>query len=503
MVVDESRQQIFATGGTGDTSVAVLNYDGSVKATIGSIPGAAGMVLDGSTLYVARMGGAAIEKVDAVTLTKVWTYVLPQETSGSIGLASGRLWFLAGPCGVTAQLASLDPVLGTVETYPDLTYQCPRFVSSANASGTLILGDMGLSPVTLTKLDVSGPVPEKVAEEWDPGGSMSYLDDMAMSPDGASLYTASGSPYHIPEFRVSDLQGTGMTYPTGPYPDAVEVAGDWLAAGVYAPYAVDVFVFPRDSSTPAFTFDLPGGSNESIYIRGVAVTADAKRVFVVSNDDQEQPAFYSLGGPGLLTTTVDLSLSSEELSFGESVTLTAHLGAHSETSNDTLSVYQTPSGGSETLVSTGTVDESGNFTVTLSPAENSAYRATWSGDDDYAPASSSDAVVEVHVVTTGKLKGFYGTAGKYKLYHVGKDPKYVGEVAPNHSGDDLTFIAQRLKNGNWKAYGTASFELNSNSKVTVFLLHPAKGKYRVRASFPDDSDHLADKSPWSFLKVKK
>jgi hypothetical protein len=138
-------------------------------------------------------------------------------------LPAGRLWLHAGSCGSWAGMLSVDPTTGISVSYGTRTFYCPMFTTSPTDPNLLLLGETG-SPLTIYKYDVSNGSPTLLHEARDPGGSASNLRDMVVTPDGSKVLTSSGSPYHVQELRLSDLEPTGVTYGTGPYPRAVAVS---------------------------------------------------------------------------------------------------------------------------------------------------------------------------------------------------------------------------------------------------------------------------------------
>ena len=73
IAIDPTHQHVFITGNPNLTndSILVTDYSGAEVTTISGESGAAGMVVDGSTLYVARCGATSgIDVFDTGTLTK-------------------------------------------------------------------------------------------------------------------------------------------------------------------------------------------------------------------------------------------------------------------------------------------------------------------------------------------------------------------------------------------------------------------------------------------------
>jgi hypothetical protein len=101
----------------------------------------------------------------------------------------------------------------------------------------------------------------------------------------------------------------------------------------------------------------------------------------------------------------------------------------------------------------------------------------------------------------GGLSGYYGTSGRYRLYHNGQRPRIRGAVTPNHAGLYLTFEAQRYKRGRWRLAESAGYLIRADGSVSAYLLNTFRGAYRVRTKFIGDVNHLGDASPWKYLKV--
>ena len=100
VVVDADHSHVFVTGGPGNSSIIVLDFDGRVVKAITGQPGAAGMALDRSmsTLYVALSGSTEISRISTDALTEVGRFsVAPGPAPYMLARAGGRLWFTG--CG--------------------------------------------------------------------------------------------------------------------------------------------------------------------------------------------------------------------------------------------------------------------------------------------------------------------------------------------------------------------------------------------------------------------
>jgi len=93
IVVDPATNHVFVTGAASDSAIVVRNEDGSAVKSITGESGAGGMVLDGSTLYVARCGWSVIDEIDAAKLAKTGSISAPNiDGTCDLAEAGGALW---------------------------------------------------------------------------------------------------------------------------------------------------------------------------------------------------------------------------------------------------------------------------------------------------------------------------------------------------------------------------------------------------------------------------
>lgn len=87
-------------------------------------------------------------------------------------------------------------------------------------------------------------------------------------------------------------------------------------------------------------------------------------------------------------TATDLSVATDAPVYGSNAVaaVTARLGT--TYGLRTVSLYAQPSGGTKTLVATGTVDAHGEFTATFRVTRSTTFSAVFAGDDRYAPAAA-------------------------------------------------------------------------------------------------------------------
>ncbi|MFF5983802.1 hypothetical protein ACFY78_33680 [Streptomyces olindensis] len=302
MVVDGVHHRVFISDPTAG-QVVVTDYAGTVVATVGALPGVHGLELspDSGTLYAAVPDADAVVAIDTATATEARRFTTGAGAGPEyVALAGGRLWFSYGTSG-DGDIGSLDPdatdpgvLLGqdTGRTF----YDAPILDASPGAPGTLVAGAPGQSPVELAVYDVSSGTASRTAYAFDPGGTGGgNLADLAVTPDGKDVVTASGAPYYQAVYRLSDLSADGE-YATNTYPNAVDIAPDGdVAAGTSSWYDPDVHVFKKGVSTPLRQYDFPNTGtstgSDTLAPRGLAWAPDESKLFAISQNDAD---VYSL-----------------------------------------------------------------------------------------------------------------------------------------------------------------------------------------------------------------
>ncbi|MCT9093550.1 hypothetical protein N4G70_32475 [Streptomyces sp. ASQP_92] len=295
LAVDPLHKRVFISDYT-TGSVLVADYQGRLIRTITDLPGVCDLELsaDSRTLYAPLALGDAISVIDTGTTRQRARYATGAGTAPLHAALSGSTLYFGYGEQWEASIGSLTlggPTpkvrLGLV---PQGTFSgSPLLATSAAAPGTLVAGDQNTSPSTLAVYDVSGssPVPRTVR---DPGSSSNFLD-LSITPDGRTLLTASGSPYHHPSFRLPDLT-EDHTYPSTSYPDAVAVSsrGD-VAAGVDSIEPdPDIYLYRTGADAPYRTLSLApatGYGAGKLRPRGLAWSPDGTRLFAISGHNDE------------------------------------------------------------------------------------------------------------------------------------------------------------------------------------------------------------------------
>jgi hypothetical protein len=206
------------------------------------------------------------------------------------------------------------------------------------------------------------------------------------------------------------------------------------------------------------------------------------------------------------TTTLGLFFnpSNRVVDPGGRVVVTAHLGAWD--TNNIVSIYKTPYGGAKTLLGTGAVNSSGNFTVTTRIAQSTTFTAEWSGDAVYK-ATSAQAVVSVRSTITGTLGGYYDTSGDgYRQYHYTSAcgssgtgcPEYAITLSPARPNGYVLVTVERFGGSFWNIEQQVSIQLGSDSSTIYKFQYSSSSvlnvSYRISASFYGDGGQLGDQT---------
>jgi Tol biopolymer transport system component len=368
--------------------------------------------------------------------------------------------------------------------------------------------------IQVVGLDGSDPVPLTTDNDRDP----------VWSPDGSKIafvryFNATGNR----QIWIMDSDGTDAAPLTAEGPDFVGSL-DW------SPDATRI-VFERSNGSEWQVWSMDADGSDAAPLTSAGnnfnptwapdgtkigfVSSRQPGLWLMNPDGTEQTrtvAASPFSMPDWLPVHVMIRPSASAVTFGRSVRITAHL-LHKTSPNQTVSIYKIPRGGSETLVESGVVDASGNFTVTTRPVKHTSYVARWSGDSEHPAGAVSDStLVRVRARVSGHLRGFFGRSGAYRLYHFRSScpeagrgcPTYSASVMPPHAGKRLIFHLQVFR-GRWRTELLFSRRVPLRGPNIVKFIYTGPGviglRTRARAQFKADADHLGNNAPWAYFKV--
>jgi hypothetical protein len=316
MVIDGAHGHVFVTGGPGNSSIVVLDFNGSIVTTLTDEADAAGMALsqDGAILYVALADSSGIDKIDTETLAKTGSISLGSiTTTGALALAGGLLWSGYGECAGISGIMSIDPATELIRQYSGVDYPdyCPYFVVSEADPNVMVAWDLYLGPVTLREYRVDVDPPALLAERF----MSEYKEprDFAYIPDGTKILVPDLGG--VQEINASDLSDDGPFYPTPYNSTAVDVLGPavgYLLAGSpggFDPSAAVTFAVGSVDRLRTAYQGPPG-----IYDRAVAFGPDGSKAFTVTGDPGVSATFNVIHEPLMPIPHVPSDFNGDELS---------------------------------------------------------------------------------------------------------------------------------------------------------------------------------------------
>ncbi|TDO44053.1 hypothetical protein EV643_11776 [Kribbella sp. VKM Ac-2527] len=197
MELDEVRGRLYLAQGAGsELPLVVTDLDGVLQAKVSAVTGASDVVLsdDHHTLLVAA-DFDHVTAVDADTLVPSATYAAPTGACVyAVEPAGDKIVGAYYNCGIGSGGLLIWSAPGTA---PVVYTGGPNYhpIIDAIASGLIVAGDTGYSPVSTYVIDVSGTTPTILSKRDNAG---SNLIDYAVSPDGTEVVETVGHQPAIP-----------------------------------------------------------------------------------------------------------------------------------------------------------------------------------------------------------------------------------------------------------------------------------------------------------------
>jgi hypothetical protein len=381
VVTDEARQQVFVSATEAD-AVYVYGYDGGLIMTIGGIGRPVGMVLRGTTLYVAASSTGRIERIDVTTRTRGAFLAAGIPGLQTLAYAAGRLWTVS-PCGqwdgklVSVELATGATVFHESTGFAWISY-CGWLLSDPTSENQLLGWSQGLSPPTIERWNVAAVPTVISSRRIEYGASVATI---TASPDGTRLFPAYGAPYEMRELRSDNLEDSGTVYPANPYPTATAATagrGGLVAVGTHYGNSTDLWVYDiGNPSALRYRADFDTG----VVPRGLAFSADGTRLFAVTEGSvggnlvfrmlditgssplpvpvPVSPAPSGSGGGGTAAAAIEVDRTS--LPFGEQ-----RVGTYGDVGVvEVRNTGTAPMTVSEVAITSGAIDEFGGATDCL------------------------------------------------------------------------------------------------------------------------------------------
>jgi hypothetical protein len=521
MVVDSANGQVFLSGQRSDstqTSLFVMNADGTLKQSIPGETLTAGLALDGSTLYVGRCRAGdgpnegIIDAIDTVTLTRIESIPVVLTPNAAVGpcnlaVAGGQIWY--SPGDQWQGLASVDVAAPhTQHSYsvgPSIYDE--QFATSPTDPNLLMVADQHVSGTDVYEYDVSGatPVLAKSLSMFNEG----EVRGMAISPDGSTFVAAADAA--VWRYDVATLTKQGSFSTNGVVAQGVALSPD----GAYAAAVVGsgVPVYHADTGAVIGTASLGSQSSTSGQI---AFSADGLRLYAPTwTPFSGGPVtFRVLSNPILPTPVLTVKTSASTVGYGGHVKLTVHLGGTH--TNHSVRIYKTVYGGSRTLLKTVTVGSTGSYTFT-SPVltRRTTFQAEYDGDATSSFATSTNVAVRVRALISIAPSGFYAISGRYHLYHyhaccwtsTAPCPVFLGRIRPARGGASMTFVMQRHTASGWVTSVKGTATTNSQGYAKAIFHYTGSGfiglGLRAHVTWGGDAANLGGKSGWTYLRITR
>lgn len=459
----------------GISSAPIVVYDVSsgtpvirVSAGKGGFYNDAALTPDGQSVVVAGPGKRALTEYRLSDLEQVRTYPVPDEPE-------------------------------TVSIAPDGTV----------AATVLDVDDLGDTYVFTGGPDQPASV-RNLSHNWMPwiGHSMNW------SADGRKLFVVSGSndstQFHAvdePRKYLGTLKVDAPT--TAGRAKSLTVTGS-LTSGLALPTGTPLTVTRTDMESPngkslgtktlgtggKFSFtDVPPAGGRVKYT--VTYAGDASHTAATASDTVEVSRAVS---------SLTLNRNGSVYNYGQDVSFTARLGTTYK--NRVVEIWSDPYGDTpKRLIKKGTVNSSGNLSVTVDMTRDTTVTAVFAGDARYAPKTvKSTAYAKVSISTAVAKHYKTGTIGSTAYYYFHKNTAPVFTTTMSYyKGRKQRFELQVYYQGTWYASGSQYFALGTNGKSIVSLAAPGESgiRARVRSSYVDgssgDSANYTTHGAWKYL----
>jgi hypothetical protein len=295
MVVDDANDHVLISSPS-NNSIAVFDFNGNLVTTITGVPDAYGMVIVGTTLYVAEDNADAIEGIDLTTFADEGHVATGLDGPQWLAYADGRLWTNDNDANGFEDFDSVT-LDGHVTPFYFLeggtfkgAFLSPQLAASPATPNVLYVSDF---EGTVHEYDVSSGTPVQLASS-NTSGAESGINDMVVSSDGTRLFPAT-SPFR--ELSASTLEDDGNTYQRGASAVAVSPANDGLLAigvGNSGPLPADISVYRF--GVPTATFMASTGYYSDVDPHGLALNSDGSRLFAVTGGTSFHLWSFDLSG---------------------------------------------------------------------------------------------------------------------------------------------------------------------------------------------------------------
>ncbi|WP_420034423.1 WD40 repeat domain-containing protein [Streptomyces sp. cg28] len=475
-----------------DNAIVVTDYSGTEVQRITGLDGVQGLALsaDSGRLYAAVQNTDKIAAIDTADTTKVTSYDLGgADAPEDLAVAGSTVWFSYG-AAAEGSIGSLDPTQETPAVSLGQSghsfYGAP--VLAASPDGTeLAAGEKDSSGGVVAVYDLNGgTATQRVAKGLDG----SFYDQLAFSPDGSQLVTASGYPYEHPAYSTTDLTKV-HTYPSGDYGAGVAISpSGTVAAGTSSWYQDDLHIYRQGGTEAIRTYEFGNTSTSSggdTLIDGVlSWSPDGATLFAVSDNSESNIRFHSYTDPNRTTPTLTVNAPSTA-TRAKPLTVSGKISSSVPFSSSAkLTVTKTdldnPNG---KALATVTAKADGTYSFSDTPAVGGkvTYKVAYAGDADHAAVTKSDSV-EVSRSSTSL------TLNKNKnVYEYGSDVTFTAHLGTTYKNRTVAIYAnpygsdkpnKLVKSGKVNSSGNLSVTLDLTRDVTLSAVFTGDARYKPK-----------------------
>jgi len=302
------------------------------------------------------------------------------------------------------------------------------------------------------------------------------VEAVSVSPEGE--YVAAGSPTEEDLYLFAKNGSLLLKTPFYISIEAVSVSANAERIAVGAYKRINVIdktgskIFERETDD---------------YVEDIAVTADGKFVAFGCGD-------YVYFLEALPSSTITCEISSSEIAFGESITISGNVTPPHTGAEVTLT-YTRPNGSS--LTRTTTMDKDGLYNDTFTPDMVGVWtvKASWMGDEQYAGSESPSKSF-----TVGKTEI---TCDAPAAIFLGDSVTVNGSIGPPISGIEIN-LEYRLvfHDSTWREEGfinvtRKTITLADGSFIDIFTPSDV-GRWKINASWAGDTEHMPSQTETSF-----
>ncbi|MEU7004851.1 hypothetical protein [Nonomuraea sp. NPDC046570] len=381
--------------------IVVADTQGSLTGAITGLPGVRGLVTtpDGTRLYAALSDSNQVAEIDTGSLTVIRridlaAYLCPS----TLSLAGGRLYVGYG-CSfqnnggvVSFDVSATQPVPAPIV---ERLFNTPVV---AAAGQTLVVGITGLSPGELRIYDISGADATFRGVISGHTHSLSNLQDISITTDGSTVYSAFGVPERFDAWNTADMTLV-RSYDVDPTslggPRAVAVSPDGAHVVGVTSYNMIATVFHAATGEERFTYN-----NRTTEMFAGSLVFTGRNIFGVVRESSGRIHLLRLPDVTLAASTLTLTAPAMGTIL-QPLTLEGRLSFAAGSAPGVRSVVvtrQLPDGTRQTLPEVTTAAD-GTFSVTDTPQVSGTirYDALWDGSSDFrwSRASATVAVAKV------------------------------------------------------------------------------------------------------------